>query len=157
MYQNCHILTIPVVGNPNTLLTSFNRDSKPLQPLSLESYLKDSFVLPGKGGNCEKYLLLCNVPPSPPHRPRRTRWRLSLFHILLCLVSCIFRISLSCIFLLFLQWEKLGKGCLSPPPTDTPRRFVWGKDPDARAYCCLVPSVDYLRTSCNDPECCDSG
>ena len=109
MDQNCHILTIPVVGNPNTLLTSFNRDSKPLQPLSLESYLKDSFVLPGKGGNCEKYLLLCNVPPSPPHRPRRTRWRLSLFHILLCLVSCIFRISLSCIFLLFLQWEKLGK------------------------------------------------
>ena len=53
MDQNCHILTIPVVGNPNTLLTSFNRDSKPLQPLSLESYLKDSFVLPGKGGNCE--------------------------------------------------------------------------------------------------------
>ena len=68
-----------------------------------------------------KYLLLCNVPPSPPHRPRRTRWRPSLFHILFCLVSCSSHIFLSCVPS-FLAVEKLGereKGCLIPSPTDT--------------------------------------
>ena len=40
----CHILTIPIVGNSNKLLTSFNREAKPNQP-PLAWKLFISFIL----------------------------------------------------------------------------------------------------------------
>ena len=111
---------------PRRLISIFNE-----QELELLLSLKDSFVLLGKGRNCEN-THFCEMShhlhPTGRDAPDGDFTFAFAWSLVVSKSPCLVFFLLSC------SGKNGGMVALIPSPTDTPRRFVWGKDPVARAF-----------------------